>query len=168
MDVGLGTDVAGGYSARVAEAMRVAVVVACMRRGAETDAKAEVKVETNVDAEAEVEPEVVTKDLSINWIESLYLATKGGATTLRVPGFTGSFTVGSSFDAQLSTSPSFFSLNVQRSITLNCNQSSYIRKTTGSRGWCEGQARWTCLTSQRMGRRPLRLSCWRSGGAWGT
>ena len=42
------------------------------------------------------------EDLSINWKEALYLATRGGAITLGLPGGAGTFQVGAPFDAQLS------------------------------------------------------------------
>ena len=40
--------------------------------------------------------------LSINWKESLFLATRGGAIALTLPDRTGTFEVGAPFDAQLS------------------------------------------------------------------
>jgi len=78
--VGLGTDVAGGYSLDIMNAMRQAVIVSRMREGRRV-------------------MEGTTKDckLSINWQEALFLATRGGATAL---GLQGIFGVGLPFDAQ--------------------------------------------------------------------
>jgi guanine deaminase len=42
------------------------------------------------------------KPLSIDWKESLYLATRGGALALGLPNGSGTFQVGAPFDAQLS------------------------------------------------------------------
>ncbi|KAF8171999.1 hypothetical protein K438DRAFT_1852056 [Mycena galopus ATCC 62051] len=67
--VGLGTDIAGGYSLDLMSSMRHAVSVSRMREG--------------------------SKQMIA---ESLYLATKGGATALGLT--TGVFSVGTSFDAQ--------------------------------------------------------------------
>ena len=79
--VGLGSDVAGGYSLDIMNSMRQAVAVSRMREG-------ERKLRPN---------EISPKDLSIDWKESLYLATRGGALAL---GLQGIFQVGAPFDAQ--------------------------------------------------------------------
>ncbi|KAJ7147126.1 Metallo-dependent hydrolase [Mycena crocata] len=81
VEVGLGTDVAGGYSLDLMSSMRHAVSTSRMRQGS--------NIMTGAD-------DGIT--LAINWQESLYLATKGGATALGLN--TGVFTVGSPFDAQ--------------------------------------------------------------------
>lgn len=72
--VALGTDIAGGYSADIMNAMRQAVLVSRMRQG---------------DGD---------EDLAVDWKETLYLATVGGITALG-KGNDG-FTVGKPFDAQ--------------------------------------------------------------------
>ncbi|KAF9561086.1 Metallo-dependent hydrolase [Agrocybe pediades] len=77
--VGLGTDVAGGYSLDIMNAMRQAVAVSRMREG---DRLMQGRDHQN---------------LSIDWKESLYLATRGGALAL---GLQGMFCVGAPFDAQ--------------------------------------------------------------------
>ena len=79
--VGLGTDIAGGYSSNIMDAMRQAVIVSRMRPGEET---------------------------SVHWIEALYLATTGGAQAIGLPEGFGSFRVGTPFDAQLSEEFSSF------------------------------------------------------------
>ncbi|KAJ6508529.1 hypothetical protein C8R45DRAFT_967724 [Mycena sanguinolenta] len=79
--VGLGTDVAGGYSLDLMSSMRHAVSVSRMRQGSK---------EMIADSDG--------KSLTIDWKESLYLATKGGATALGLS--TGVFGVGLPFDAQ--------------------------------------------------------------------
>ncbi|CAK5284070.1 unnamed protein product [Mycena citricolor] len=79
--VGLGTDIAGGYSIDIMSAMRHAVSVSRMRHGAKQLAK-----------------ETGDQSLAIDWMESLYLATKGGAEALGLA--SGCFAVGAPFDAQ--------------------------------------------------------------------
>ena len=84
--VGLGTDIAGGYNIDIMNAMRMAVVTARIREGQ--------RVESGQSS---------GKSLSVDWKETLYLATKGGAEALNIPGFRGSFETGASFDAQMSS-----------------------------------------------------------------
>ncbi len=85
--VGLGTDVAGGYSLDIMNAMRQAVVVSRMRQGSNIlDAKHD-------------------KSVAIDWIEALHLATRGGARALGLS--IGIFEVGAPFDAQQSKSTCF-------------------------------------------------------------
>lgn len=91
MKVGLGTDVAGGYSLDIMNSMRQAVVVSRMRQGSRLMAP------QNQDNRAGHEN---TESLAIDWKESLYLATRGGATALGLPRGSGAFEVGSPFDAQ--------------------------------------------------------------------
>ncbi|KAI5121410.1 hypothetical protein M0805_003182 [Coniferiporia weirii] len=89
--VGLGTDVAGGYSIDPMNAMRNAVLVSRMREGARREAVRQPGGEAPQGA----------GDVSVNWKEALYLATRGGAATLGLPEGAGSFEVGAPFDAQL-------------------------------------------------------------------
>ncbi|KAJ7176017.1 hypothetical protein C8R46DRAFT_77568 [Mycena filopes] len=78
--IGLGTDIAGGYSLDLMNSMRQAVSVSRMRQGAK-------QIAGGGDE----------KSLAIDWKESLYLATRGGATALGLT--TGVFAVGVPFDA---------------------------------------------------------------------
>ncbi|KAJ3504639.1 hypothetical protein NLJ89_g7835 [Agrocybe chaxingu] len=80
--VGLGTDVAGGYSLDIMNSMRQAVAVSRIRQG-----------QGLMERAGQVEP----RDLSIDWKEALFLATRGGAFAL---GLEGIFRVGVPFDAQ--------------------------------------------------------------------
>lgn len=81
--IGLGTDVAGGYSVDIMNSMRQAVAVSRMREG---------------DRVMKAEPEREDgKNLSIDWKEAIFLATRGGAMAL---GLSGKFEVGAHFDAQ--------------------------------------------------------------------
>ena len=81
MKVGLGTDVAGGYSLDMMNAMRQAVAVSRIREGSRMMDKG-----TAIDSK-----------LSIDWKEALFLATRGDAMAL---GLQGMFGVGLPFDAQ--------------------------------------------------------------------
>ncbi|KAF8968958.1 hypothetical protein BDZ97DRAFT_1797202 [Flammula alnicola] len=81
--VGLGTDVAGGYSLDIMNSMRQAVAVSRMREG-----------ERQMGSEGE---QASTENRSIDWQESLFLATRGGSLSL---GLQGMFCVGAPFDAQ--------------------------------------------------------------------
>ncbi|KAG7440824.1 Metallo-dependent hydrolase [Guyanagaster necrorhizus] len=82
LKVGLGTDVAGGYSLDIMNAMRQAVVTSRMRQGSNI---------MNCNSES---------TLAINWIEALFLATRGGAISLGLPFGCGLFQVGAPFDVQ--------------------------------------------------------------------
>jgi len=84
--VGLGTDIAGGYSADIMSAMRQAVIVSRMRENDKVVAKSG--------------KEDGKESLAINWKEALYIATRGGAIALCLPEGTGIFAVGAPFDAQ--------------------------------------------------------------------
>lgn len=84
--VGLGTDIAGGYSVDIMQAMRQAVAVSRMREG-------ERVVRTNGGQDG-------TRALSIDWKEALYLATVGGAEAMGLASGVGTFAANSPFDAQ--------------------------------------------------------------------
>ncbi|KAI6041394.1 Metallo-dependent hydrolase, partial [Pisolithus marmoratus] len=91
--VGLGTDVAGGYSIDIMSSMRHAVAVSRMRestRVLERIGECGGNTETS-DCE--------TRSLAITWKESLYLATRGGALALGLSKV-GELEVGSPLDAQ--------------------------------------------------------------------
>jgi guanine deaminase len=89
--VGLGTDIAGGYSADTMSAMRQAVAVSRMREGA-ARIEAERKESRDTDDESQ--------SLGIDWREALYLATRGGAVAMNIPRVLGMFKIGAAFDAQ--------------------------------------------------------------------
>ncbi|GLB45496.1 putative amidohydrolase family protein [Lyophyllum shimeji] len=84
--VGLGTDVAGGYSLDMMSAMRHAVTVSRMREGKR-------RLEHAGENEA-------AESVAIDWKEALYLATQGGKEALGLGRGSGSFEVGAPFDAQ--------------------------------------------------------------------
>lgn len=91
--MGLGTDIAGGYSADIMNAMRQSVAVSRMRQGREIISRFDGKVDRD------------EGNLAIDWKESLYLATRGGSIALGLQ--SGTFEVGAPFDAQMSTSLCF-------------------------------------------------------------
>ncbi|KIK57171.1 hypothetical protein GYMLUDRAFT_46417 [Collybiopsis luxurians FD-317 M1] len=99
--IGLGTDVAGGYSLDIMNAMRSAVAVSRMREGVR---QKERKIRKEEEGEREREREEAEaengKSLAIDWKESLFLATLGGAEALGIE--SGMFRVGAPFDAQQS------------------------------------------------------------------
>ncbi|XP_045538156.1 guanine deaminase [Papilio machaon] len=80
LTVGLGTDVSGGDSSSILDAMR---------RAMDVSAHLEMLDTTSVTRPA------------FNWREVFYLATLGGATALRLEDKVGSFEVGKDFDAQV-------------------------------------------------------------------
>ena len=84
VSVGLGTDVAGGYSIDILDSMRHAVATSRMREGLRV-----------IGSKSGVKP------LAIGWKESLFLATRGGALALGLENC-GEFRVGASLDAQQS------------------------------------------------------------------
>lgn len=87
--MGLGTDIAGGYSIDIMNAMRSAVITARIREGQ--------RVESSQGSEDS------GKSFGVDWKETLYIATKGGADALNIPGLRGYFHEGASFDAQMSS-----------------------------------------------------------------
>lgn len=105
--VGLGTDVAGGYSADIMDAMRWAVGVSRMRDGERIEHRSPQPIQgeggSNADAHANGDGE----DLKIDWMEAMFLATRGGAEALGLD--CGVFEVGAPFDAQCSKSPAILS-----------------------------------------------------------
>jgi guanine deaminase len=105
--VGLGTDVAGGYSIDIMNAARQAVIVSRMREGSRILSSAKSIEEEggkpSPDENAIGEP-AVPENLAIDWKEALYLATAGGMKALGLPSGCGTFSIGAPFDAQLSES----------------------------------------------------------------
>jgi len=89
--------VAGGYSLDIMDAMRQAVAVSRMREGSRMIARAEKGL-------AEFNPQ---ESLGVDWKETLFLATRGGALALGMHPKSGIFEVGAPFDAQCSKSFSF-------------------------------------------------------------
>lgn len=85
--VGLGTDIAGGYSVDIMNSMRHAVSVSRIRQGIYHEA----------------DTGTSTSRRAIDWKEALYLGTRGGAVALGLEN-AGRFAVGCSFDAQQSKS----------------------------------------------------------------
>ncbi|KAG1745902.1 Metallo-dependent hydrolase [Suillus paluster] len=78
--VGLGTDIAGGYSIDIMNSMRQAVAVSRIRDGTRKLSDSD------------------GKSLAVDWKDALYLATRGGATALGLS--CGVFQAGAPFDAQ--------------------------------------------------------------------
>lgn len=91
--VGLGSDIAGGYDLGIQGVMRMAVSVSRLRVGL-------------LKREGQTLSEIASKNVRIDWKESLYLATKGGAKAMGLRKDSGRFTVGAPFDAQQSMLPS--------------------------------------------------------------
>ena len=89
--VGLGTDVAGGYSIDIMGAMRWAVGVSRMLEGARLERS---------EGQASGDPAIDTRGVQVDWKEALYLGTRGGALALGLG--SGVFKIGAPFDAQLS------------------------------------------------------------------
>ncbi|WWC71075.1 uncharacterized protein I206_105028 [Kwoniella pini CBS 10737] len=89
LNVGLGTDIAGGYTLSIQNQMRQAVVISRLREGARCE-----KLNCSF-AESTNKGE---KNLSIDWVESIYLATRGGKKGM---GLGGCLEVGMEFDVQL-------------------------------------------------------------------
>ncbi|KAF5367818.1 hypothetical protein D9757_010350 [Collybiopsis confluens] len=103
--VGLGTDIAGGYNLDIMNAMRNAVAVSRVREGQREKERILWKAEPGSElrsepsgAEAHFESPPPGKSLAIDWKESLFLATVGGAQALGIE--SGMFRVGALFDAQ--------------------------------------------------------------------
>lgn len=95
--VGLGTDIAGGYSADIMGAMRWAVGISRISEGARLERSGS---QATVSEDQVVKAESNSKSISVNWMEALYLGTRGGALALGLDG--GVFKIGAPFDAQQS------------------------------------------------------------------
>jgi guanine deaminase len=96
--VGLGTDVAGGYSADIMGVMRWAVGISRISEGARLEQSGS---QATASEDQVVKAESNLKSISVNWKEALYLGTRGGALALGLGG--GLFKIGAPFDAQQST-----------------------------------------------------------------
>ncbi|RDW67223.1 chlorohydrolase family protein [Aspergillus mulundensis] len=102
--VGLGTDVSGGYSPSILEAVRQACLVSRLLRHTKRPAKASSEESTAIagpkpgsdDTEGEMDGSEV---LSVE--EALYLATRGGAAVVDLPNDLGGFEDGMFWDVQL-------------------------------------------------------------------
>lgn len=90
--VGLGSDIAGGYELGIQGVMRMSVAVSRLREGL-------------LKRESQTPGDTVVNNPRIDWKESLYLATKGGAEAMGLPRGPGWFHVGAPFDAQRSRLP---------------------------------------------------------------
>jgi guanine deaminase len=95
--VGLGTDVAGGYSIDIMGAMRWAVGVARLSEGARLERSG---WQASGSEDRLAEAVINTRGISVDWKEALYLGTRGGAKALGLG--SGVFEIGSPFDAQQS------------------------------------------------------------------
>jgi guanine deaminase len=89
--VGLGSDIAGGYELGIQGVMRMSVAASRLREGL-------------LKRETETQGDPLPLNPRIDWKESLYLATKGGAEAMGLHQGSGWFNVGAPFDAQHSTS----------------------------------------------------------------
>ena len=95
--VGLGTDIAGGYSIDIMGAMRWAVGVARMSEGARLERS---RGQARGSCDQVVKPVIETGGVSVDWKEALYMGTRGGAVALGLG--SGVFKIGAPFDAQQS------------------------------------------------------------------
>jgi guanine deaminase len=95
--VGLGTDVAGGYSIDVMGAMRWAVGVSRLLEGARLERS---EWQASGARDREIDAAIGTRGVYVDWKEALYLGTRGGALALGLG--SGVFEIGAPFDAQQS------------------------------------------------------------------
>ena len=86
VNIGLGTDISGGFSPSLYDNIRMAVMASRI-------------LEDGVDARVPSDRRGAGEPSRISAAEALYLATKGGSEALELP--TGSFEVGQAFDMQL-------------------------------------------------------------------
>ncbi|KAH9049915.1 Metallo-dependent hydrolase [Lactarius hengduanensis] len=95
--VGLGTDIAGGYSVDIMGAMRWTVGMSRISEGARLEQSG---CQATASGDQVAKAEFDSSDISVNWKEALYLETRGGALALGLGG--GVFKIGPPFDAQQS------------------------------------------------------------------
>lgn len=117
--VGLGSDIAGGYSIDIMDAMRHAVLISRMREGSRIVSRDQT---SSMDSDSK-------ESLAIDWRESLYLATRGGAIAAGLP--IGVFAVGSAFDAQ----QSMCSYVLHSLASHSYAPSTHLRSCHQLRGW---------------------------------
>lgn len=98
LKVGLGSDIAGGYSISLNESMRWSVGVARSREGRRKDQISDPFAQSATEYELNTSK---SEKLDITWKESIYVATLGGARAIDRATYLGNFEVGKSFDAQL-------------------------------------------------------------------
>ncbi|OCF35004.1 guanine deaminase [Kwoniella heveanensis BCC8398] len=94
LQVGLGTDIAGGYSPSIQVQMRQAVIISRLREGA----RCESLDCSFADADAQEADAASSKNVKVDWKEAVYLATRGGKKGM---GLGGALEVGMEFDVQL-------------------------------------------------------------------
>jgi len=99
--VGLGTDVAGGYSIDIMGAMRWAVGVARLSEGARLERSGWQASGSSGSGDRAANAVIDTRGMTVDWKEALYLGSRGGAVALGLD--SGVFKTGSPFDAQQST-----------------------------------------------------------------
>ncbi|GFZ50530.1 hypothetical protein JCM24511_08287 [Saitozyma sp. JCM 24511] len=109
LKVGLGSDIAGGYALSLQTAMRQAVAVSRLREGTRRETQRDMA--RGLSHAERPEPEIAREEpitsatvpsagpssLRVDWMESLYVATRGGKKAM---GLGGCFEVGMEFDAQ--------------------------------------------------------------------
>lgn len=103
--VGLGTDVAGGYSVSMLNAIRQTIIASATKAFNKADVqtagheKASTE-ENDQDENSEEEDEITKRNGgAINYREAFYMATQGGAEVLDIDNKVGNFLVGKEFDA---------------------------------------------------------------------
>ncbi|KAK8157115.1 hypothetical protein IWX90DRAFT_315162 [Phyllosticta citrichinensis] len=102
IDVGLGTDVSGGYSPSVLEAARQAVLVSRLRSViVAADREREQRGRKGSGGGAETEGSDDAEHAKLSTEEALYLATRGGAQVVGLADRIGAFEVGMEWDAQM-------------------------------------------------------------------
>ncbi|ORX37106.1 putative guanine aminohydrolase [Kockovaella imperatae] len=151
VSVGLGSDVAGGYSLSIETNMRSAVYTSRMREGArqeEHHQRRAIESTANTTEKSTVSlSRTAGKGLSVSWVESLYIGTRGGKKAL---GMGGAFEEGMEFDAQLIT------LRDETS-PLGVDQLDFfLPPSEGSEDawWLEAVERWWC-NGTRVNRRGM-------------
>ncbi|OCF75340.1 guanine deaminase [Kwoniella mangroviensis CBS 8886] len=144
LSVGLGTDIAGGYSPSIQTQMRQAVIISRMREGARCESM-------NCSFAESTQKE--GQHLKVDWKESLYLATRGGKKGM---GLGGCFEVGMEFDAQLIELAS--SNTPTGTGPLDLFDLSLESKLDDDESWLENIERWWCNGDERN-----RKSMWVQG-----
>jgi len=129
LDVGLGSDVSGGYSCSILEQCRHALLVS-----------RHVAFENGKDDER--------AKLSVN--EALYLATRGGAKVLGIDNKVGAFKVGMAFDAQFISLEQVQDYGRANDITVNDKMANNsLVDLFGTETWNDKIAKWVYTGDDR-------------------
>ncbi|WVF68728.1 hypothetical protein IAT40_003500 [Kwoniella sp. CBS 6097] len=152
LQVGLGTDIAGGYSPSIQVQMRTAVIISRLREGARCEsldcsfAAADATEQEKASSSCNGHSKGKSKNVKVDWKEAVYLATRGGKKGM---GLGGALEVGMEFDAQLIELASKSSPSGTGPLDLFDLQIDEDPSKLDEAWWNESIERWWCNGDER-------------------